>query len=1359
MLGSGGTRELAQSLAAVAIAALGGPLPAGQVALAQVVKHAQVWLTRDAETRELRQQVAVQIQYWAGSEHLDPEAVRLGLAVAVELAAEYGLDAEQIADLDFDPDAVAMHVMDAARARDRYWGTESHYGVAERAIEVMYRELVRRFQSSQEAVLPAVRATRHAVIERLDSLVASSSVTKASVAESRIILDQLAEALVAAGSAADVMTYLEGRIEDWDVSVWASSPTRSAVERPLRVRAYGSTDRQGAPGSAPTPRAPLVLESVPEKGLLVVLGGPGSGKTWLAARLARDAAQAALSALEQGAGLDEVELPLLTTWDQWTKTPGRARESLVNASFASGSGHADPDSASKVVRTFNEPGRRVLLILDSLDEAADLVGQPNRLHELRSLRGWRAVVTSRPAAWEATYRGDSSRDEDLDVVELLDLDDPETFIAAWFVDDPATGQRLIEELRGTPRADLARVPLLLTFYCLIAEDRTADGRLPTLRRDLYQRLVRRLLQGGWAPNAPGPDAGPDEAASTHLLTTWAWEAVRHRATPVGLGDWGDSFTQPNPPPRRDRRAIDHVAPKVAVDGEGRVTRRFVHRTVLEHFVAEHVATLSTDEAVKALLPHLWFDPDWEFAAPAAIAAHNQRRPGKLLPRVLDRVRVRSADPARQSADRQIDLLLLRVAEESDPDDWPRRQRELLHENRIRSAVASSSSVARSVHWADSNERVRTELGNELVTMLATSEDTAALPDLAAALSAVDPADHELGTIRNHIVEAVGGADHRTVGHLIDALAVLEPTADDQAAAAKAVLHALLIASRETGYVPVTYLVKALRDLNPPAATLSESRERLLNILPTAWDQDPRSVEPLVAALTDWSKTEADRHGTRQTLLALVPAALRLEYPWPVRNVIAALGELSVSHEDRAILRRTLLDAVPGAVHSKAPWVVEDLLAPLTSSDMQPSEQQEMRHVLLTELPHAIHRAAPGSVGSLAAPLPLLASTSEQRSAVRQSLLRLLPDALDSENPGIAAHLAQAVSALQPTPPERTLTIEVLLRALRVDQTHLGRAIPAAGLAADYLPLIVNALAELGPGAVERAQARHAVTAVLAAIDPQLVDGLVRNLSRLVATPEERDELAPALLVTLSDFDPWATPKLVQNIISLDPSAAPAARAALLVALSRVYPGDVGYLLTPLVELQPTTEQSATARDILIASLAQADRYGVLGVVEALPAIQPTPTDEGIARNALIQALQGTDHSFERSLVAALPALNPTASDRGAARAVVFEALRNADESDAAELLEQLVSLAPTDAERARVRARLLEVAIANPDLVGEMITHLPALTATKADREQIRTAFHQAIPRASEWALDNLVEGLRHVSPPSQWLTWLTEPE
>jgi hypothetical protein len=92
---------------------------------------------------------------------------------------------------------------------------------------------------------------------------------------------------------------------------------------------------------------------------------------------------------------------------------------------------------------------------------------------------------------------------------------------------------------------------------------------------------------------------------------------------------------PTRPTVEQARAIDHVAPKVAVDEERRVNRHFVHRTVLEHLVAEHIAAPDdADEAIGILLPHLWFDPDWQVAAPAAIAARNYERQGALLQRLL-----------------------------------------------------------------------------------------------------------------------------------------------------------------------------------------------------------------------------------------------------------------------------------------------------------------------------------------------------------------------------------------------------------------------------------------------------------------------------------------------------------------------------------------------------------------------------------------------------------------------------------------------------------------------------------------------------------------------------------------------------
>ena len=58
---------------------------------------------------------------------------------------------------------------------------------------------------------------------------------------------------------------------------------------------------------------------------------------------------------------------------------------------------------------------------------------------------------------------------------------------------------------------------------------------------------------------------------------------------------------------------------------GMTRRRFVHRSLREHLVAEHVALqMPAEEAARELLNHLWYDPDWEYAAPAALAMHPQR---------------------------------------------------------------------------------------------------------------------------------------------------------------------------------------------------------------------------------------------------------------------------------------------------------------------------------------------------------------------------------------------------------------------------------------------------------------------------------------------------------------------------------------------------------------------------------------------------------------------------------------------------------------------------------------------------------------------------------------------------------------
>ena len=778
--------RLAGSLATVAIASLGGPVPMAGAALTEVVKAARAGYQAGAETRQLRQQVSESVHGWAKGERLDPDVVKSGLTQATWTMASVGLDYDDLANLKLDPEKAANEVVRRAQDRDRFWDreVEAHYAVAERGITATYRVLIAQLRAKEPVLLPAILAVR----TQVDEYFARAEVAARSRQET---LDQLKAALIAGAAVSEVREYLKARIGDWDRSVWHPDKQHpSTLERRLKAR---KTGRNAASAADAVLSAD---EALAGQRMLVVLGGPGSGKTWLARRYARQAAQAALQQLEDGAGLDEVELPLFTTWDQWTKIQGLAtRESLVAASFASGLGHSDPgaaDTVARLQRTFMQADVEVLMVVDSLDEAADRQVGPaaDRLHELTSIPNWRVVVTSRPAAWDATSRNPAEPAERLLVVALQDLtypDDVEPFVQAWFAAEPGRGQALVDQIREREQLVATAVsPLMLTFYCLLTET-AADpsAPLPARRRKLYRSLVRRLLAGRWQANQPGLDAGPDLDECEGLLAQWAWRIVQQWTTLAGLGDWGETFVQPTRPRLDQAPAIDHVAPKVTVDDEMRVTRRFVHRTVLEHFVAEHIAAVDVDEARDILLPHLWFDPAWRVAAPAAIAAHNYEQRGVLFQRLLDLARHPATDPARQAARREFDQLLLAIAQESDPEDWEIDHQHVLDDCRVRSATRDPAAITRSAHWTGSNDQARRAL-------------LAALPNadpwdagrLAEALVGLEPTVEERAHAREGLLAALPNADPRVAGWLVEALVGLEPTVEERAHAREGLLAAL-----------------------------------------------------------------------------------------------------------------------------------------------------------------------------------------------------------------------------------------------------------------------------------------------------------------------------------------------------------------------------------------------------------------------------------------------------------------------------------------------------------------------------------------------------------------------------------------
>jgi hypothetical protein len=204
-------------LATVAIAALGGPLPAvATAALKEVVTYARARYEKDAPTRDLQREVEAAILGRVEDSHefQDPESGRLGLTEAALVVARYGVSDQRSADLGWAPDLAANEVITAAAAHDRFWGSEEHYTLAEEAIRVTYQVLYRQVTASEKVLVPAIRSVR-GDIDR--------------------VAEQVAQQLQAQGD------HLDDRFDTVQERIRALELLLSALVRPPLEGVYGAT--------------------------------------------------------------------------------------------------------------------------------------------------------------------------------------------------------------------------------------------------------------------------------------------------------------------------------------------------------------------------------------------------------------------------------------------------------------------------------------------------------------------------------------------------------------------------------------------------------------------------------------------------------------------------------------------------------------------------------------------------------------------------------------------------------------------------------------------------------------------------------------------------------------------------------------------------------------------------------------------------------------------------------------------------------------------------------------------------------------------------------------------------------------
>jgi hypothetical protein len=944
---------------------------------------------------------------------------------------------------------------------------------------------------------------------------------------------------------------------------------------------------------------------------LVVLGGPGSGKTWLAKRTVRRCAETAIDDLARGSSLEEIELPLFSTCSRLFRADGEIRQAVVSSAFDQLGDLGGSRLGAALRRFFTERNAPTVLVLDALDEA---YGLDERLRQVDTLP-WRIVLTSRPSSWNnQLYVNDE--DDSHRVGSLRPLrypTDVNPFIRRWFDQKPSWGEAVVTQIAQRPGLQKATtVPLILAFYCVIG----GETRLPDFRRDLYERVLKRILTGLWHSS---DDCQIDEDACLQVLIGWAWTGAA--SDPISaVGIWTDDIATLNAPlGRAERQALDHVAtPLGPPDLDTRVViRRFIHRSIREFLVARHVANMAAEEAAKELLPHIWYDPDWEYAAPAALVMHPQRE--QVLQHLI-RNATRSdqglADISAIDTSWEFRRFLALVASESSPADWTPQSADVIGQARSDLAKAGRiESIDMAAHWEKSNREVKESL-TDLIAQGELDEDK----DIAQAMARLAVTEDERNRARTTLLSFLrqGNVIIDDCRLLAEAVIQLGCTPVELRVARLAMLYGL---TRDHFVHGILIHMETINRLDPTAEDRQKIRELLLDQLSRPWADFQWAAEA-AQAIAQLDPTAQDRRNVQEILLSqLATTSARDAEDLAPMVALFAVTETERMHAREALLRLLAREEAAGET--------AELAEAMTRLSVTAEERFRTRQSLL----QLLHREE-GSVAGLANAVVQLSLTATECAQSRQALLDILSSEISSES---AAWGAKAITGLEPTTEDlrqaRTKLLKLLARETGSWESQL----------------LAQALTGLEPTAQDRHQACGKLIKLLNRKSSSMMAALLTETIAALSPMEEDRQLALEALM-----------RLLVRVESDDAAA------------------RLGEALTQLAD---TSDQCAQARELLLRRLAiETHGPTAVHVADTIASLNPTAEHLDLARKALQRLLVHETHSWDACMIGQrLARLEPTPEDCREARGALLKLLvkKVGKRGGAQQLQTALAELRPT----------------------------------------------------------------------------------